>query len=70
LARESAADDIDGDSIISQSSCCEGANVVIDGYFRPMFFQYGVAIFVLFAERHGLHPCAFQSQTESADATE
>jgi hypothetical protein len=39
LAREPAADDIDGNSVSAKSVGCEGSNVIIAGHLWPMFLQ-------------------------------
>jgi hypothetical protein len=59
LAGESAADDINSNSVCSQSSCGECLYVIVYRHHRPMFFKYGAAKIVDFAKRYGRHACAF-----------
>lgn len=69
LARESAADEIDA-SEPSQSICIEAADVFEAGDLGPVLSEHGSAVGIDLAECNGSHACAFEAETESADAAE
>ena len=71
LAREAAADDIDGNSIGSKSLGCEGANVVINGNLRPVFRQHTAGERLDLAKRDRLETARpFKAEREPADTAE
>jgi hypothetical protein len=71
LAREAAGDDIDGNSIGSESCAGKGANIVIAGDSGPMARQNAAGEWFDFAEGDGFKPARpFKAKRESADAAE
>lgn len=71
LARETARNDIDGNSIGSKSLCGESADVVIARHLRPMFRQHGAGEFLDFAERDGFEAArSFQPEAEPTNSAE
>ena len=71
LAREPAADDIDGNSIGSKSCCGELADVVIARDLWPVLCQDAATEWVYLAERYSLEAAgALKAEAEAADPAE
>jgi hypothetical protein len=69
LAREPAADDIDGNSSLGKSGSVKGSDVIELRYLWPVMGQHTPAERVDLAERHGLESAsAFQAKAKAADA--
>jgi hypothetical protein len=68
LAGEASADDIDGDSIGSQSLCCEGAYVVVAGDAWPVLGEDSPGVRFALAEGDGTHAGSLKAEAESTDA--
>lgn len=66
LAREPAADDIDGNSVSSKSVGCEVSNVMVDRNIGPVFRQHAAGVVLDFAEGDSLKAArALQAKAES-----
>jgi hypothetical protein len=71
LTGESAADDINGNSVCPEPIGSELLNVSIDRNLGPVLAENAAAELIDLAERDGLEPArAFQAEVESADARE
>jgi hypothetical protein len=70
LARETAAYDVGGDSVESQSSCIKAPNICVARYLRPVSSQDGAAIAVDLAKRRRPKAGALEAETEPAYAAE
>jgi hypothetical protein len=70
LARETASDDVDLDSVCSQSLCCEFADVIIDVDTWPSATQHLLAIGISLAEGRSVHTASFKPCCKSADTAE
>lgn len=66
LAREPAADDIDGNSVSSKSVGCKFFNVIIAGHLGPVFLKNGTGVRLDLAEGDSLKAArALQAEAES-----
>jgi hypothetical protein len=71
LAREPAADGVNGNSIGSKSICGEVADVMVAGHLRPVLGEDAAWELFDLAERDGLEPAgALQTERKAADAAE
>jgi len=71
LAREPAADDVNGNSICRESIGRERADIVITGDIRPVLREHTTAERIDFAERYGLEAAgALEAEREAADSAE
>lgn len=69
LAGEPAADDINGNSICSKSSCCEFSDVMVARHLRPVFRQNAAGKILNLAKRYSLEPAsALKPQRKAPDA--
>jgi hypothetical protein len=67
LAREAAADDIDGNSIGSEPCAGKRSHVVVARDVRPVLCEDGSAERLDFAERDGSHSGSLKPEAEAAD---
>lgn len=71
LAREPAADDIDGNSVSGKSVSCEGSDIFVAGHLWPMFRQDFPTEWVDLAEGGRLEAARpLQPKAEAANAAE
>jgi hypothetical protein len=71
LAREPAADGVDGKSIPSKSVACEVSDVFIARDFRPVFVKNAATVRGNFAKRYRPErAAAFKSEAKPANTTE
>jgi hypothetical protein len=70
LARESASNEFNGNSVCVQSLLGEGSHVFVAGHIGPVLFEDGAAVGLDLAEGDGSHPRPLKSEGEAADTRE